>query len=59
MFVLWSVHGLCVWPVCGQFLGSSEDSFCDARHLMGVSIMDYRALIKAFYGIEDGMVRDL
>ena len=26
-----------------------------ARHLMGVSIMDYRALIKALYGIEDGM----
>ena len=22
--VLWSVHGLCVWLVCEQFLGSSE-----------------------------------
>ena len=30
-----------------------------ARHLMGVSIMDYKALIEALYGIEDGMVRDL
>ena len=20
--VLWLVHGLCVWPVCGLFLGS-------------------------------------
>ena len=29
------------------------------RHLMGVLIMDYRALIKALYGIEDGMARDL
>ena len=27
-----------------------------ARHLMGVPIMDYRALIEALYGIEDGMV---
>ena len=26
-----------------------------ARHLMGVPIMDYRALIEALYGIEDGM----
>ena len=24
MTVLWLVHGLCVWLVCGQFLGSSE-----------------------------------
>ena len=30
-----------------------------ARHLIGVSILDYRALIKASYGIEDGMVCDL
>ena len=30
-----------------------------ARHLMGVPIMDYRALIKALYGIEDGMARGL
>ena len=22
--VLYSVHGQCVWPVCGQFLGSFE-----------------------------------
>ena len=22
--VLWLVHGLCPWSVCGQFLGSSE-----------------------------------
>ena len=26
-----------------------------ARHLMGVPIMDYKALIEALYGIEDGM----
>ena len=26
-----------------------------ARHLMRVLIMDYRALIEALYGIEDGM----
>ena len=25
------------------------------RHLMGVPIMDYRALIEALYGLEDGM----
>ena len=30
-----------------------------ARHLMGVPIMDYRALIEALYGIENGMARDL
>ena len=30
-----------------------------ARHLMGVPIMDYRALIKALYGIEDCMARGL
>ena len=30
-----------------------------ARHLMGVPIMDYRALIEAFYGIKDGMARGL
>ena len=30
-----------------------------ARHLMGVPIMDYRALIDALYGNEDGMVRGL
>ena len=30
-----------------------------ARHLMGVPIMDYRALIEALYGIEDGMERGL
>ena len=30
-----------------------------ARHLMGVPIMDYRALIEALYGIEDGMARGL
>ena len=30
-----------------------------ARRLMGVPIMDYRALIEALYGIEDGMVRGL
>ena len=29
------------------------------RHLMGVPIKDYRALIEALYGIEDGMVSDL
>ena len=29
------------------------------RHLMGLPIMDYRALIEALYGIEDGIVRDL
>ena len=22
--VLWPIHGLCVWPICGQFLGSFE-----------------------------------
>ena len=27
-----------------------------ARHLMGVPIMDYRALIEALYDIEDGML---
>ena len=26
-----------------------------ARHLMGVPIMDYRALIETLYGIKDGM----
>ena len=26
---------------------------------MGVPIMDYRALIEAMYGVEDGMVRGL
>ena len=26
---------------------------------MGVPVMDYRALIEALYGIEDGMVRGL
>ena len=30
-----------------------------ARHLMGVPIMDYRALIEALYGIEDGMAHSL
>ena len=30
-----------------------------ARHLMGVPIMDYRALIEALYGIEDGMASGL
>ena len=30
-----------------------------ARHLIGVPIMDYKALIEALYGIKDGMVRDL
>ena len=30
-----------------------------ARHLMGVPIMDYRALIEALYGIEDGMAQGL
>ena len=30
-----------------------------ARYLMGVPIMDYRALIEALYGIEDGMARSL
>ena len=30
-----------------------------ARHLMGVLIMDYRALIQSLYGIEDGMARGL
>ena len=30
-----------------------------ARHLMGVSIMDCKALIEALYGIEDGMARGL
>ena len=30
-----------------------------ARHLMGVPIMDYRALIEALYSIEDGMARGL
>ena len=29
------------------------------RHLMGVPIMDYRALIEALYGIEDCMARGL
>ena len=28
-----------------------------ARHLMGVPIMDYKDLIEALYGIEDGMAR--
>ena len=31
----------------------------NARHLMGLPIMDYRALIEALYGIEDGMKRGL
>ena len=30
-----------------------------ARYLMGVSIMDYKALIEALYGIEDGKARGL
>ena len=30
-----------------------------ARHLMGVPIMDYRALIEVLYGIEDGMACNL
>ena len=30
-----------------------------ARHLMGVPIMDYKALIEALYGIEDRMARGL
>ena len=30
-----------------------------ARHLMGVPIMDYRALIKTLYCIEDGMAHGL
>ena len=30
-----------------------------ARHLMGVPIMDYRALIEALYGIKDGMEHGL
>ena len=30
-----------------------------ARHLKGVSIMEYRALIQALYGIEDGMAHSL
>ena len=30
-----------------------------ARHLMGVPIMDYRALLEALYGIKNGMVRGL
>ena len=29
------------------------------RHLMGVLIMDYRALLEALYGIENGMARGL
>ena len=29
------------------------------RHLMGVPIMDYRALVESFYGIEDGIARGL
>ena len=29
------------------------------RHLMSVPIMDYRALIEALYGIEDGIARGL
>ena len=29
------------------------------RHLMGVPIMDYRVLIEALYGIQDGMARGL
>ena len=28
-----------------------------ARHLMGIPIMDYRALLEALYGIENGMAR--
>ena len=30
-----------------------------ARHLMEVPIMDYRALIEALYGVEDGMAHGL
>ena len=30
-----------------------------ARHLMGIPIMDYRALLEALYGIENGMARGL
>ena len=30
-----------------------------ARHLMGVPIMDYRALIESLYGIKDGIARGL
>ena len=30
-----------------------------ARHLMGVPIMDYKALLEALYGIEDGMAYGL
>ena len=31
----------------------------NARHLMGVLIMDYRALLEALYAIEDGMEHGL
>ena len=40
-----------------MILRSLQPSY--ARHLMGVSIMDYKALIEALYGIEDGMVGGL
>ena len=37
----------------GRILRSLQPSY--ARHLMGVPIMDYKALIEALFGIEDGM----
>ena len=30
-----------------------------ARHLIGVSIMDYKAVLEALYGIKNGMARCL
>ena len=49
------------WPAYFLSLGRGSVSLQPsyARHLMSVPIMDYRALIEALYGIEDGMARDL
>ena len=40
-----------------MIMSSLQPSY--ARHLMGVSIMDYKDFIEALYGIDDGMACDL
>ena len=41
----------------GMIMRSLQPSY--ARHLIGVPIIDYRAMIEALYGIEDGMAHGL
>ena len=41
LIVLWPVHGVCVWPVYGQFLGSSEAEFVALLwHVCCVDMLD-------------------